>query len=115
VPPALDDRARLSQAEDLLFQALVPEAAVGALYERVLRGLARRDAGRTVCRRHESFAAMCGRFTQMMTWREFVELYRLADAQQQPNPQPNNNVAPTHDVVTVREEDGERTASYRGV
>ena len=41
-------------------------------------------------------AAMCGRYTQLMTWRELVELYRITDAQEPtPNLRPRYNAAPT--------------------
>jgi len=49
---------------------------------------------------------MCGRFTQHMSWREIVETYRLTDDVPAINLRANYNVAPTHDVLTIREEEG---------
>jgi putative SOS response-associated peptidase YedK len=47
---------------------------------------------------------MCGRFTQSYTWRELVELYRLAQPAQ--NLRPRYNIAPTTAVDVVRPADG---------
>jgi putative SOS response-associated peptidase YedK len=39
---------------------------------------------------------MCGRYTQLMTWRELVELYRITEPQEPtPNLRPRYNAAPT--------------------
>ncbi len=55
---------------------------------------------------------MCGRFTQLMSWREFVELYRLNDDVPALNIPARYNVAPTQDVPAVRHgEGGERHLS----
>ncbi len=51
---------------------------------------------------------MCGRYTQMMSWRELVELYRLTDDQPALNVPARYNVAPTQQVPIVRLEDGKR-------
>ncbi len=51
-------------------------------------------------------SAMCGRFTQHMSWQEIVEAYRLFDGIPAINLRPNYNVSPTHDVLTIRDEDG---------
>ena len=52
---------------------------------------------------------MCGRFTQAMTWRELVELYRIHE---QPAPvlTPRFNVAPTQSVLAIRQEEEGRAA-----
>lgn len=44
---------------------------------------------------------MCGRFTQAMTWRQLVELYRLPD-QPEPPLEQRFNVAPTQPLLTIR-------------
>ena len=44
---------------------------------------------------------MCGRYTQMMSWSEMVELYRITDGAAVNLP-PRYNVAPTQDVLVVR-------------
>ncbi len=51
---------------------------------------------------------MCGRYTQLMSWREVVELYRLTDDQPALNVPARHNVAPTQQVPIVRVEDGRR-------
>ncbi len=52
---------------------------------------------------------MCGRYTQLMSWRELVELYRLTDDQPALNIPARYNVAPTQQVPIIRVmEDGER-------
>lgn len=53
---------------------------------------------------------MCGRFTQAMSWKQLVELYRIHD--QQPLPMaPRWNVAPTQMIAAVRlSRSGEREA-----
>lgn len=48
------------------------------------------------------------RFTQRLSWRELVELYRLT--QPALNLEPRYNVAPTTQVLTIREEAGRREA-----
>jgi putative SOS response-associated peptidase YedK len=45
---------------------------------------------------------MCGRFTQTRSWRELVELYRLADGLEPLHVPPRYNIAPTQDVPVVR-------------
>jgi len=52
---------------------------------------------------------MCGRFTQAMSWKELVELYRLNDQPETPL-QPRYNVAPSQQVLAIRQEAGERQA-----
>lgn len=44
---------------------------------------------------------MCGRFTNQITWRELVELYRIHD-QPALNLRPRYNVAPSQDIPIVR-------------
>ncbi len=52
---------------------------------------------------------MCGRFTQMMTWRELHELYALAEPLVTPDQQPRYNGAPTQDFSVCRtDENGDR-------
>lgn len=45
---------------------------------------------------------MCGRFTNLLTWRELVALYRLSDARPAPNWPARYNIAPTQEVPVVR-------------
>lgn len=52
---------------------------------------------------------MCGRFTQAMTWRQLVELYRIHDQPEIPL-QPRYNVAPTQQVLAVRQVEDARQA-----
>ncbi len=47
---------------------------------------------------------MCGRFTQLATWREYWEAIQIITGREEDKPpksnlRPNYNVAPTHDVV----------------
>ena len=52
---------------------------------------------------------MCGRFTQMLSWRELVSLYRLTDKYLIRNTAARYNVAPTQTVPFVRlDDDGEQ-------
>lgn len=51
---------------------------------------------------------MCGRYTQQMSWRELVELYRLTDNVPALNVPARYNVAPTQSVPILRLEDGHR-------
>jgi putative SOS response-associated peptidase YedK len=48
---------------------------------------------------------VCGRFTQMYTWRELVALYRLTDAAPPSNLQPRYNICPTQTIDAVIERD----------
>lgn len=45
---------------------------------------------------------MCGRNTQLMSWRELVELYELTNQDFRPNLRPRYNVAPSQDVPIVK-------------
>lgn len=45
---------------------------------------------------------VCGRFTQTRSWRELVELYRLADSLDPVHVPSRYNIAPTQDVPVVR-------------
>ncbi len=46
---------------------------------------------------------MCGRFTNAVTWRELVELYRIhEDDQAALNLKPRYNVAPSQDIPICR-------------
>lgn len=45
---------------------------------------------------------MCGRFTQTMTWRELVAIYRIQDQSDIPNLEARYNVAPTQKITAVR-------------
>lgn len=52
---------------------------------------------------------MCGRFTQMMSWRDLVALYRLTDKFLIRNTEARYNIAPTQSVPFIRlDEDGEQ-------
>lgn len=56
-----------------------------------------------------SMLHMCGRFTQIMPWREIVELYGLSAGDRGRNTAPRYNVAPTQDVPFVTlDKDGAR-------
>ncbi|WLS03119.1 SOS response-associated peptidase [Shinella oryzae] len=48
---------------------------------------------------------MCGRFTQMLPWRELVALYRLTENIKSRNTEARFNVAPTQTVPFVRVDD----------
>lgn len=52
---------------------------------------------------------MCGRFTQHHTWRELHDLYELTGAAL--NLEPRYNIAPTTQVLTVRQDDRGRYAA----
>ena len=45
---------------------------------------------------------MCGRYSQLMSWRELVELYGLTNLDFKPNLPPRYNLAPTQDGPIVR-------------
>lgn len=45
---------------------------------------------------------MCGRYTQLMSWRELVELYNLTNLDFRPNLPARYNLAPTQDAPIVR-------------
>lgn len=45
---------------------------------------------------------MCGRYTNLMTWREMVDLYRITETGNAPNLPPRYNIAPTQAVPIVR-------------
>lgn len=45
---------------------------------------------------------MCGRFTNLLTWREIVSLYRITEPDIGPNLPPRFNIAPSQDVLVVR-------------
>ena len=52
---------------------------------------------------------MCGRFTNRLTWREIVALYRLSvPATPERNLPARYNICPTDTIDTVVEEDGKR-------
>ena len=52
---------------------------------------------------------MCGRFTNRLTWREIVALYRLSvPASPERNLPARYNICPTDTIDTVVEEDGKR-------
>ncbi|MGC1842412.1 MAG: SOS response-associated peptidase family protein, partial [Pseudolabrys sp.] len=53
--------------------------------------------------------SMCGRFTNRLTWREIVALYRLSvPATPERNLPARYNICPTDTIDTVVEEDGKR-------
>jgi putative SOS response-associated peptidase YedK len=55
---------------------------------------------------------MCGRFTNLMSWSELVEIYRLTDPDFRPNLRPRLDIRPTDDIVIVRKgEKGGRGAA----
>lgn len=55
---------------------------------------------------------MCGRFTQMLPWRELVALYRLTENIKSRNTEARFNVAPTQTVPFVRlDDDGNQTVN----
>lgn len=56
-------------------------------------------------------SAMCGRFTNLLTWRELVALYRLSDARPAPNWPARYNIAPTQEVPVVRLAGGDDPAA----
>lgn len=53
---------------------------------------------------------MCGRYTQQMTWRELVELYRIHDQAEQ-ELRPRYNAAPTQTLPVVRQGETGRALS----
>jgi putative SOS response-associated peptidase YedK len=52
--------------------------------------------------------AMCGRFTNRLTWEEIVRLYRLTIQAPPHNLPPRYNICPTDPVDVVTERDGNR-------
>ena len=57
---------------------------------------------------------MCGRFTNRLTWREIVALYRLSvPATPELNLPASYNICPTDTIDTVVEEDGKRESGKR--
>src|SRR4029450_5377314 len=53
--------------------------------------------------------SMCGRFTNRLTWREIVALYRVSvPATPERNLPARYNICPTDTIATVVEEDGKR-------
>ena len=56
-------------------------------------------------------SAMCGRFTNHMTWEEMVALYEIHNTDFRPNLKPRYNIAPTQMVPIVRDDDGRRHLS----
>ena len=55
---------------------------------------------------------MCGRFTQLLTWRQIHDLYRLTGPALPQNPQPRHNGAPTQDFAACRlDETSSRTSA----
>ena len=50
---------------------------------------------------------MCGRFTQLFSWRDLFDLYNLSNPEA-PNIQPSWNVAPTQEIGVVVQEDSSR-------
>ena len=49
-----------------------------------------------------SLAAMCGRYTHRLSWREIHDLYRLTDTVAAPNLEPRYNMAPQQRAPVVR-------------
>ena len=47
---------------------------------------------------------MCGRYTQIASWSELVDLYRITEGSSPLNLRPRYNIAPTQDVAVVRAE-----------
>jgi len=45
---------------------------------------------------------MCGRFTNLLSWREIVELYEITNTDFRPNLAPRYNVAPSQNVPIVK-------------
>lgn len=48
---------------------------------------------------------MCGRFTQMRSWNELVEVYRLVHSLDPSLVRPRYNIAPTQDIAAVRRDE----------
>jgi putative SOS response-associated peptidase YedK len=58
---------------------------------------------------------MCGRFTNRLTWREIIALYRLSvPATPERNLPARYNICPTDTIDTVVEEDGAGSVPARG-
>ena len=55
---------------------------------------------------------MCGRFTAYYSWSELHALYRLSAAQPKRNLEPRYNIAPTTQILAIREADDGRHADF---
>jgi len=55
--------------------------------------------------------AMCGRFTNHLTWREIVELYDLTRLDYAPNLRPRSDIRPSDDILILRDRGEGREAA----
>jgi len=55
--------------------------------------------------------AMCGRFTNHLTWREIVELYDLTRLDYASNLRPRSDIRPTDDILILRDRGEGREAA----